>query len=256
MIKDPQPVVDVSLRERLPSLYQLLVALQLLLLLLCLWLLHGVLERWLNQPVQQVVVSGNLEQVDPALIQRQLLAYTGTRYIELPLAQIRQQLAADPWVDHAELYRRWPQALEVVVHENRPIARWGRGGLVNERGQVFEPASVAGFEALPLLSGPANQGALMMRQYRDFTQQLRPLGLKIHVLEMEARGAWTLTLDNGIRLMVGRGKILQRMERFLKIYQAQLVDYAQRIKSIDVRYTNGLTVTWHEPPRRLDESTR
>jgi len=236
----------------LPSLYPLLVSVQLLLLLLSLWLLHGVLARWLDQPVGQVVVSGALAQVDPSRVQRQLLGYAGSRYMELPLDAIREQLAQDPWIDQVELYRRWPQALQVVIHENRPIARWGQGGLVSERGRVFVPPSVGGFDALPLLSGPDNRAAEMMRQYRNFTQLLRPLGLKVSGLQMEARGAWTLTLDNGIRLLVGRGRTLERMERFIRIYQAQLADYADKIKLIDVRYTNGLTVTWSEPPRRLE----
>ncbi len=234
------------------SWYGVLVALQVLLLLLCVWLLRGVFERWVNAPMEEVRVSGTLHQVAGESIQRRLMAYAGTPYIELPLAAIRAELESDPWIDRVDLHRRWPQTLAVEVHENRPVARWGERGLVNERGVVFEPPQVAGFERLPLLRGGQGQALEMMRQYRNFTQLLRPLGLKVTALSMEARGAWTLTLDNGIELRVGRGKTLERMERFTRIYTAQLEDYVDRIRAVDVRYTNGLTVTWNEPPRRLD----
>ena len=63
-------------------------------------------------------------------------------------------------------------------------------------------------------------------------------------LTMEARGAWTIWLDNGIEVIVGREQMKARLLRFLHLYKTELEPQAKNIERVDIRYTNGAAVKW------------
>lgn len=231
-------------------------------------------QQWLAQPLAQIEVSGELKQLDAGALEQQLWQHlqqtqlisnpvaagealaTGGSYVGQDLAGFKQLLEEQPWVSEVAIQRRWPDQLQVRVREQRPVARWGEQGLVNEQGVIFSPAGQFAqqnngiFAALPQLSGPDQRSLSLMAQYRDFNQLLRPLGISLTGLEMEARGAWTLQLNNGIQLIIGRGQSIEKLRRFSQVYGSVLKRYAERIERVDVRYTNGLAVTWREPPVR------
>jgi cell division protein FtsQ len=87
-----------------------------------------------------------------------------------------------------------------------------------------------------------------MLQFHDFNQMFRPFGLSVTRLSLEARGAWTLTLDNDIRVVLGREALNERLQRFLDLYKQRLAEHAAQIEQIDIRYTNGIAVRWREMP--------
>lgn len=87
-----------------------------------------------------------------------------------------------------------------------------------------------------------------MSQFHDLNQMFRPAGLKVNSLELEARGAWSLELDNQIRVVVGREAVNERLQRFLMLYQRRLKDQAEKIEQIDIRYPHGVAVKWRQMP--------
>ena len=56
--------------------------------------------------------------------------------------------------------------------------------------------------------------------------------------------AWFFDLDNGIRVKIGRYAFDERLDRFLKFIPTLIPDRINEIESIDLRYTNGLSVLW------------
>ena len=246
---------------------------------LWLWVLGWVglsAQQWLARPLAQIEVTGDFQQLDAGTLEQKLWQHLSQNQLQNSsqtmatskdntvvispagqgLVEFKQLLEQLPWVNEVSIRRRWPDRLQVRVREQRPVARWGEQGLVNEQGVIFSPAGQfakqnrSEFAALPLLSGPEHRSLSLMAQYRNFNQLLRPLGVSLVGLEMEARGAWTLQLNNGIRLIVGRGQSIDKLQRFSQVYGTILKRYAERIDQVDVRYTNGLAVTWREQPVR------
>ena len=241
------------------DLYRVWLWLQLPLWLLLLGWVSQQLMVWLERPLATIelrsdAANGSFEQLQPQQLKQQLWQQLDGSYASAELAQFKQALEQRPWVHSVELRRSWPDRLEVVVREEHPIARWGEQGLVNEEGRIFSPAEDFArqqrqtFAELPQLMGPEQHSLNLMAQFRNFNQMLRPLGLELEGLEMEARGAWTLHLKSGITLIVGRGDVIDKLRRFKRVYQELLVRYADKIKQVDARYTNGLAVSWIEPP--------
>jgi cell division protein FtsQ len=230
------------------SLYQLLVASQVALFVLLVWGGTGLLFQWLERPLAEVRIEGELVETGVSELGERVWGLGASSYLTLDLRAIKATLEADPWIDRVNPRRQWPAGVQVLVREQRPVARWGGGGLVNEQGVIFWPEVKAAYSHLPALEGPEDQPLALMAQFRALSQLIRPLNLRLTALTLEPRGAWTATLDNGIRLLVGRGQVIDKIGRFARVYGDQLMPYADKIKQIDLRYTNGLTVTWNQPP--------
>lgn len=223
-----------------------LLWLQLPLLVVVVWMASQWLTNWLDQPLHDVEVKGDFEQVDAKSLRLSVWESVDETYLSLDLAAIKMQLEQNPWVYQVDVQRQWPAALAIEIVEQKPITRWGEKGYLNSEGEVFMPQTERNIRVLPELVGPNSRSLEMMQQYRSMNELLRPLKLKISRMVLEERGAWTLSFQNGMNLLLGRGDLIEKLRRFSGIYGSQLMPYQDKIVNIDARYTNGLSVTWKE----------
>ncbi|GGK76894.1 cell division protein FtsQ/DivIB [Amphritea balenae] len=208
----------------------------------------GKVYSWLDKPVSSVVINGETRHLDRQSLANSSVVLMNGGLLSADLKMVKQGIQADPWVYQVGVARQWPASLYLDIREEVPVARWGKDGLLNHEGDIFWPDQAKEYQQLPLLKGPSSETALMMSEYYDLNQMLRNVDLQLIELELEARGAWTLLLDNGIRVIVGREQVVARLERFLKVYQQRLQQDADagRIEQIDIRYNNGIAVKWRK----------
>ena len=159
----------------------------------------------------------------------------------------RWPLAKLPWVEHAEVRKLWPDVLEVRIVEHRPFARWGKDRLLSEQGRLFAVPQALEDAPLPELDGPDGQAAEVVELYNDSRALFAPVGVDVRRLAMDARGSWSLALDNGTEVIVGRDDARSRLGRFVRVLP-QLTRTQVPIVRADLRYTNGFTLSWGTPP--------
>ncbi len=200
--------------------------------------------QWLNRPVETVVVDGATRHIDKTVIANQVAAGINGRILELDLGAIQERLVEEPWINEVEVRRAWPPALQVRLIEEVPVARWGNRGLLNHQGDIFWPERVDAYKALPELSGPSHETDRIMQQFRDLNSLFIRSGITLAGLELEPRGAWTLHLNNGIKVVAGRDELMPRLRRFIQVYETQLFKQQESIDEVDIRYTNGVAVKW------------
>jgi cell division protein FtsQ len=121
-------------------------------------------------------------------------------FLSADLGMLRQQIVDLPWIDHATLARRSPNQLQISVSEQTPAACWGEAGLLNTRGELFVTDARHVPAELPRLSGPEDQAAAVAKRYLQIREQLIPMGLDVRRLHLDARGAWDMTLQNGVEV--------------------------------------------------------
>ena len=63
-------------------------------------------------------------------------------------------------------------------------------------------------------------------------------------LRLDARGAWTLELEQGPLVHLGSRDLAARVERFLRLFPRLMASGAGRMAVVDMRYANGLAVRW------------
>lgn len=201
-------------------------------------------------PVSRVAVTGTLLHTDRKLLVERVRPHLRDKgFMTVDLVAIRADLVQLPWVADVSIQRRWPDQLVIEVTEQEAIARWGKDGLLNRRGEVFRPGSLSNktpgnLSQLPLLYGPDNLSAEVVERYAQMRELLSEQKLLLSDLGSDERGSWSATLENGVVLRLGTGDILKKMRSFSRVYQAELSTQMERIAYIDLRYGNGLAVGW------------
>ena len=169
-------------------------------------------------------------------------------FFNLNVDEVRLALLNMPWVKEVTVKRVWPDSLKVVVYEQIPSARWGDLGLLNQLGEFFSPDGATIPNDLPLLFGPANSEVKLLSRYRVIREKLQSLPFRLDVssVTLNDRRAWSFDLENGVRIVIGRYSFDDRLERFLKFIPTLMPDRIKKIKAVDLRYSNGLSVLWQD----------
>ncbi len=207
----------------------------------------GVIDR----PVAQVNVEGEFSYVTREQVMDVIAPAIDQNFLQLDLSKIKQDLEKEAWVDVASVGRRWPNQLEVSIVEQKPIARWSDEGFLNQRGELIKTRLGEELMMLPLLEASAHTQAEVMNQYQDLAVLLRSRNLVIGGLKSDKKRAWTVILNNGLEVQVGRDQVMEKMKRFIKVYDRELHLRMAEVERIDVRYSNGVAVDWLETTDNL-----
>ena len=199
-------------------------------------------------PISKIRVQGSFVHLNEAMLQRTVAGTKNQGFFSVDIAAVKQQVEQLPWVKQAAVRRIWPDTLGIEVVEQKAVARWAAGGLVNRAGENFRPAETQAFSHLPLFVGPQNMLAAMREQYRQSNALLITVGLRIAELAMNSRRALTLQLTlpskARIELVLGREETAARLQRFIRVYKKLLMARSADIARVDLRYSNGLSVQW------------
>ena len=120
----------------------------------------GLLNGWVGAshwPLSKLRATAQFQRVDEDLLRQTLLPFARQGYFAVDLDDARAAVAALPWVEHAEVRKRWPDVLEVQLSEHIPFARWDEGRLLSEQGRLFPAAGIEVPADLPLLGGPESR---------------------------------------------------------------------------------------------------
>ncbi len=188
-----------------------------------------------------------LERFSSAISRPLVCRLSNRMNLQYALTILRRELEKMPWIFQVEVRRVWPDQVLVQLEEQLPVARWGEGALLNNSGEAFTPQDLGQYQSLPLLQGPQRAQAQVMQQYQMLSQMLRPLGFSITRLELRERGSWFVSTAQGVELLLGRDHLVEKVQRFVAIYNKALKDRVASIERVDLRYPNGLAVAWRTP---------
>ncbi|MFI4937648.1 MAG: cell division protein FtsQ/DivIB [Candidatus Berkiellales bacterium] len=198
-----------------------------------------------NFPILSVKFVGERKFIAEQDLRKMVRQEINEGFFRLKVSNLRAQLLSLPWVKEVDIRKVWPDQLVVHFAEHTPAALWDKAGLLSSKGTLFEPEFLAKkFSYLPLLTGPEGRHSQVWDQFSEMSEILAPLKLKITQMELAPRGAWQLRLSNGITVVLGTDDILQRLRRFVQVYQKQLSQRAREMAYVDLRYTSGMAIGW------------
>jgi cell division protein FtsQ len=205
--------------------------------------------------IQGMTVVGDTRHNNSLTLRANVAPRIAGTFFTVDLGRVRAAFEAAPWVRRAVVHREFPNRLRVSLQEHAPVALWsGEGGqgdarLVNSFGEVFE-ANLGEVEqdSLPVLSGPEGQSAEVLAMYRAIEPQFAAMDLDLERLSLSGRGSWSLHLDAGAEIELGRGspnEVAPRVDRFLKTLTQVVSRYgraANAMESADLRHENGYAI--------------
>lgn len=213
-------------------------------------LLAGLLyaRHWLNDDahlkIAYVEIVGDLKHTDRQAIQQIIEPFVNTNLHLLDASALEEELEFEPWIDSVAIIKRWPRDLVVEITEQVPVAFWGDDRLVNYKGEIFDATLPSQKGVMPMLYNPEDKGLEMIRQYKEIQHWFKTEPLGVNAFTVNARGSWKIGLTNGWQVEIGKQQQEKRIRRFLVAYKKELADKADKVRKIDLRYTNGLAVSW------------
>lgn len=203
-------------------------------------------SRALDSQIQSLSISGPFQRVTPLQVEEAVSDELDAGFLGADLGRMRERIQALPWIDQAAVARRWPNRIAITVTEQVPAAIWGNSGLLNVRGEQFVDDARHIPAELPRLSGPENRAADVARSYLDLRDRLIPIGLDVRRVELDPRGAWQVTLTNGVEVRLGRRDVERRTDLFIDVVADVITGRAADIAYVDMRYSNGFTIGWKD----------
>ncbi len=214
---------------------------------------------WLSQrpmfSLQAVTVESmygiDLRHVNELTVRNGVIGKIRGNFFTTDLEQVRATFETVPWVRRATVRREWPNQLVVEVEEHEALGTWGEDGrLLSVKGDVFTAnlAEADDDHALPGFDGPPGTEKEVLARFTELRSLFAPVQLAPLHLSLSSRYAWTVKLDNGMSVALGREQnrdtLKKRVQRLVGVYP-QLVARLQegRIDTIDMRYQNGLALS-------------
>ena len=222
----------------------------------CAILLVAALGWWaLRHPlfaIRGITVQGDVAHNNAATLRANVAPRLAGNFFTVDLQQARAVFEAVPWVRQAVVRRDFPNRLRVQLQEQQAQAFWGvdsESHLVNNFGEVFEVnAGDVEPDELPRLAGPAGTSGQVLAMYQGLKPLFEPLDLGIEQLVLSGRGGWTLHLESGAVVELGRGapeEVLARSQRFAQTLTQVTAKYGRRPEALvtaDLRQADGYAV--------------
>jgi cell division protein FtsQ len=200
-------------------------------------------------PVRAVLIEGEFRHLDRRELEDVLAPHVTGGFFSVDLNAVEHAGTTLPWVYGIAVRRNWPDTLVVRVTEQVPVARWSDTQLVNRFGDVFTPSPESLPEGLPALEGGPGRQRTLMRRYLAVQARLADVGIQVEGIREDARQAWRIDLTGGARILMGRDTGADHLERLLRVYPRVAAHRDAPIRTMDLRYTNGIAVAWDEDAR-------
>lgn len=199
-------------------------------------------DRW---PLKHLQLNAELRRVSAGQIQRVAMQHTGDGFFALSLTGLRDALAGLPWVESVEVRKRWPDTVVIKVLEYQPYAIWDERALVSRSGRLFQVPGIEALDGLPRLSGPDGEVAAVVNFHAEAVQALAAARLRVTHTRLSDRGGWSLILDGGAELVLGRQQAQERLHRFADTIATLMQTRPQQVlRHADLRYPNGYALIW------------
>jgi cell division protein FtsQ len=215
--------------------------------LVCLWGAMWMLDR----PISAVEVGGQFQRVAPVQIEEAVAPFRGAGFLSVDLDSLQASLERIEWVDRARVERKWPNGVRVFITEHVAAARWGEDGLMNTRGELFLRGARHIPPELPQLVGPEGTQEQVAKLYLETYPRLLAVGLRLSRVELDARGAWQLTVGDNIVVRLGRQEVQSRLDRFIRVASPMVAARGAEVSFVDLRYSNGFSGGWNTPAARV-----
>lgn len=143
------------------------------------------------------------------------------------VAQLARALEETDWIRAANVRHIWPRAIRIDL-ELHALTPSGLTDALASDDQV-------------------------RRVYEMLSPWLADAGLSLAALDETDLGEWSLTLGNGVPILLGDDDLGGRLGRALAVYRNELEGRMDQVERIDARYAGGVAVRWRggssAPPR-------
>ena len=197
---------------------------------------------YVSGPLDLVRVEGDLSEGERTVVTAAVYEAMSKGDV-INARALRQEIANINWVRAVTVRRTWPNSVHVAVNREIPTVRWGFNDYLNGKGDILSMAENYSAD-LPSVNTAYTDSATSIRLFKTFSALVERSGLRITELEESRAVGWTLTFANGLSVTMGKKNLLQRLRRFVHVYEEILQGNENHVVDADARYPNGVAIEW------------
>ena len=186
-------------------------------------------------PIKNIQVR-NVKVIDEVLLIEKLSYLKGKNILFIDKDKVRSTIMKFDFVSSFQLKKIYPQTLEVIIDEKKPVAIYMDGKkrlFISEKGKVINYIELQEFSNLPIVFGKKIK-------FKNFFNNLKKINFPIneiktlHYLDI---GRWDIVFKNGITVKLPKENYRDILQKFLLVYNDS--DF-EKYKIFDYRIKNQL----------------
>ena len=191
------------------------------------------------------VISSELINVNEDDISKAVKYLYSKSFFDIDLNYLKNKLEKIEWVRKINVRRSYPNEIIIDIEEHTPILIWNNKMYINMYGEKFNVSKID--KNIPLLISDESRINEVFTYFKLFNEKLssRKLDFKItKIMENEIRSL-TISLSSGINIQLGSKDVNIKIPLFFEIYNSLNTRDLNKIRYIDMRYSNGFSVGWN-----------
>ena len=193
----------------------------------------------------KTVTSSELINVNKDDISNAVKYLYSKSFFDIDLNYLKNKLEKIEWVRNINVRRSYPNEIIIDIEEHTPILIWNNKMYINMYGEKFNVSKID--KNIPLLISDESRINEVFTYFKLFNEKLssRKLDFKItKIMENEIRSL-TISLSSGINIQLGSKDVNNKILLFFEIYKSLNTRDLNKIRYIDMRYSNGFSVGWN-----------
>ncbi len=191
------------------------------------------------------VTSSELINVNKDDISEAVKYLYSKSFFDIDLNYLKNKLEKIEWVRKINVRRSYPNEIIIDIEEHTPILIWNNKMYINTYGEKFNVSKID--KNIPILISDESRINEVFTYFELFNDKLssRKLDFKItKIVENEIRSL-TISLSSGINIQLGSKDVNHKITLFFEIYKSLNTRDLDKIRYIDMRYSNGFSVGWN-----------
>ena len=191
------------------------------------------------------VTSSELINVNKDDISKAVKYLYSKSFFDIDLNYLKNKLEKIEWVRKINVRRSYPNEIIIDIEEHTPILIWNNKMYINMYGEKFNVSKID--KNIPILISDESRINEVFTYFELFNDKLssRKLDFKItKIIENEIRSL-TISLSSGINIQLGSKDVNIKIPLFFEIYKSLNTRDLNKIRYIDMRYSNGFSVGWN-----------
>jgi len=157
---------------------------------------------------------------------------------------LKKEIEKVSWVKSADIRRVYPGEIKIYIEEHIPIAIWNNESYMNNIGDIFFINNIK--KNLPILISNQSGNKIMFEYFSLLLKYISDENFDIKIKKIEENDIRSLSayLSSGIIVKFGSKDIRGKILTFIKVYKTLNTSDLEKIRYIDMRYSNGFSIGW------------
>ncbi len=195
-------------------------------------------------PVKKIIINSELNQVNEKQIANIVMKHRNGM-LAIDLKELQKDVIKTPWVKSVNIRKIWPDTLSFDIEEYQAIAKVNKyyltqvGSLIKSYNKINDDLLIH-INIEDMDNRNADSLLSLVDKLQVIKNELQKQQLMIEHLTIAKNDNWSLAIENGFLIKIGRKKQFERINQFVQVYSS--IENNNRLESIDLRYSNGLAV--------------